>query len=185
MIGAGYYSKGWWDGAERYEYVNRNIIATIQRETMFKTLVRLAPGKVGFDIGGPGYIRYGDKVMGLNITEDANHLVADGSNLPLLDNCLDFIISSHALEHIIDTRKTLKEWSRVLKPNGIMGIVIPDVRFFEHEKEGVKETDLAPSEMTAMQFKELLDERDELEILFFDTHRNNFDCDVLARKKGE
>lgn len=39
---------------------------------------------------------------------------------------LDYIMSSHSLEHFADTKKTLKEWDRVLKKGGILGIITPD-----------------------------------------------------------
>ena len=42
------------------------------------------------------------------------------------DGELDYVISSHVLEHMNDVKKTLKEWDRVLKPGGILGIIVPD-----------------------------------------------------------
>lgn len=44
-------------------------------------------------------------------------------------NDLDFVISRHNLEHYVDVIKTLIEWKRVLKPGGIMAMVLPDERF--------------------------------------------------------
>lgn len=41
------------------------------------------------------------------------------------DRSMDFIFSSHLLEHIVDTRKTLKEWFRVLKPEGYLVLYLP------------------------------------------------------------
>ena len=42
------------------------------------------------------------------------------------NNELDYIVSSHCLEHSVDTKKTLKEWDRVLKLGGIIGMIVPD-----------------------------------------------------------
>ena len=42
------------------------------------------------------------------------------------DSELDYIMASHLLEHMLDTKKTLKEWDRVLKRGGILGIIVPD-----------------------------------------------------------
>ena len=39
---------------------------------------------------------------------------------------LDYVVSSHLLEHMVDTKKTLKEWDRVLKKGGILAIIVPD-----------------------------------------------------------
>lgn len=38
---------------------------------------------------------------------------------------LDFVFSSHLLEHIVDTKKTLKEWWRVIKPGGHLVLYLP------------------------------------------------------------
>jgi predicted SAM-dependent methyltransferase len=45
-------------------------------------------------------------------------------------NSVDEILSNHALEHIehIKTEIVLKEWYRVLKPNGILKFTIPDTK---------------------------------------------------------
>lgn len=41
------------------------------------------------------------------------------------DNQFDVIISSHSLEHAYDPRKVLSEFFRVLKPEGLLFIVVP------------------------------------------------------------
>jgi SAM-dependent methyltransferase len=52
-------------------------------------------------------------------------LVADGSAIPRPNDHYDFLLSSHCLEHVPNTIKTLKEWLRVLKPGGILFLVLP------------------------------------------------------------
>lgn len=47
------------------------------------------------------------------------------------DNSLDFIHSSHCLEHLVDPREGLKNWLRVLKPGGHLIITIPDEDMYE------------------------------------------------------
>jgi len=42
------------------------------------------------------------------------------------DGELDGITACHNLEHIVDTKKVLKEWDRVLKPGGILAFIVPD-----------------------------------------------------------
>lgn len=39
---------------------------------------------------------------------------------------LDFVVASHALEHFPDTKEVLKEWKRVLRKGGILGVAVPD-----------------------------------------------------------
>lgn len=61
--------------------------------------------------------------------------IKDGNDasqrLPYDDGSVDEIYASHVLEHI-DPRKipfVLREWSRVLKPNGLMRICVPDMEY--------------------------------------------------------
>lgn len=42
------------------------------------------------------------------------------------DGEIDGIAASHVLEHMSDTKRVLKEWDRVLKSGGTMGIIVPD-----------------------------------------------------------
>lgn len=59
---------------------------------------------------------------------DANprpDIVADAARIPIRDGALDFLLSSHMLEHHQDTLRTLYEWKRILRPGGIMFLVLP------------------------------------------------------------
>jgi predicted SAM-dependent methyltransferase len=48
---------------------------------------------------------------------------------PLLDSCVDEIISVHVIEHIMPDRvpMLMKEWLRVLKPGGFVAVEWPDI----------------------------------------------------------
>lgn len=185
-IANGAQHEGWWDGPARYQNVNRNPITAAQRDALFSAVAALAPGKIGFDIGGPGFEVFGHICLGLNIVEGAKTVVADAMFLPFKDNSIDFYVSSHALEHIIDVKKAFIEMVRTLKPGGIMGHKMPDIRYFQHDNLNPNHTqpELAPNEMTAEQMLEILKSVEGIEILLFDTHQNNFDFEILARKKG-
>lgn len=50
---------------------------------------------------------------------------ADICNLPFEDNSYDVILCNHVLEHIPDDTKAMKELYRVLKPNGMAILQIP------------------------------------------------------------
>lgn len=50
---------------------------------------------------------------------------ADISNLPFKDNSYDVILCNHVLEHIPDDTKAMQELYRVLKPNGMAILQIP------------------------------------------------------------
>lgn len=55
--------------------------------------------------------------------------------LPFLDNSVDVIYHSHVLEHLRkdDAKKFLKDCFRVLRPGGIMRVVVPDLEKITRE----------------------------------------------------
>lgn len=57
----------------------------------------------------------------------------DGQTLESIpDASLDFVYSSHCLEHLEDISVALKNWVRVAKPKGYLYVVVPDYTLFEH-----------------------------------------------------
>jgi SAM-dependent methyltransferase len=98
-------------------------------------------GLRGIEIGGSAHnqffldtlnVNYTDEVTGFSKKESstAGHvlkvdIVAPGDNLPFQDNSVDFVLSSHVLEHFWDPIKTLKEWMRVVRPGGFIFMIIP------------------------------------------------------------
>src|SRR3990167_10232067 len=52
--------------------------------------------------------------------------VPDATKLPMFaDSCLDFIFSSHLLEHVEDYKSALKEWWRLVKVGGHLCLYLP------------------------------------------------------------
>ena len=47
------------------------------------------------------------------------------------DDALDFVHSSHCLEHLVDPREGLRNWFRVVKPGGHLVITVPDEDLYE------------------------------------------------------
>jgi SAM-dependent methyltransferase len=47
------------------------------------------------------------------------------------DNTFDFVHSSHCLEHMVDARVALENWTRILKPGGYLIVTIPDEDLYE------------------------------------------------------
>jgi SAM-dependent methyltransferase len=47
------------------------------------------------------------------------------------DESIDFVHSSHCLEHLVDPFEGLKNWLRVLKPGGHMVVMVPDEDMYE------------------------------------------------------
>ncbi len=56
-------------------------------------------------------------------------------SLPFHDHSLDYVIASHVLEHVDNPVAALAEWHRVLRPNGLIYLVVPDRRAtWEHAR---------------------------------------------------
>jgi SAM-dependent methyltransferase len=63
--------------------------------------------------------------------------LADARTLPLATDTLDYLCSSHVLEHLPDPIAALHEWHRVLRPGGRLYLVVPDKRFTFDEPRAV------------------------------------------------
>ena len=99
--------------------------------------------------------------------------------LPFTDSCFDFLISLHSLEHMADTVWTLKEWIRIVKPGGILAVVMPDAKYGSPMDKDHK-VDYSAEEFKA----DVLAEVDDLvEVVEFDTFNNHFSFNVVLRKK--
>lgn len=62
--------------------------------------------------------------------------ILDGSALTeIKDEQYDFVLSCHNLEHIANPIKALKEWRRVIKPNGYLLMILPHKdKTFDHKR---------------------------------------------------
>ena len=103
------------------------------------TLFPLCQGR-GIDVGcgyrkthpaaiGVDWIAKGESGLAGNVTgrPSAADVRASGDDLNMfVDDSLDYVVSRHNLEHYRTPEKTLREWIRVLKPGGFMGIIVPD-----------------------------------------------------------
>lgn len=70
-----------------------------------------------------GTYKYYNKHKGVQYISEATDL----SDIPNLK--YDFLLSSHCLEHVANPLKALKEWNRVLKPKGMLVLILPDKNF--------------------------------------------------------
>lgn len=100
--------------------------------------------------------------------------------LPFETGSFAFLVSYHSLEHMMDVPWTLKEWIRIVKSKGYLAIIMPDEKF-----EGVKSDPDHKVSYSAESFKEevLSQIEDLVEIVEFDTFKNNFSFNVVLRKK--
>lgn len=103
---------------------------------------KLLDGLRGIEIGGSAHNAFGLNTLNVDYTDDYStifkkkeielvgeclkvDIVASGDNLPFKDNTVDFVISSHVIEHFYDPVKAIEEWLRVVKPGGYVFIIAP------------------------------------------------------------
>ena len=112
---------------------------------------KLLDGLEGIEIGGSAHNSFGLKTRNVDYTAELTcfkqeeiklcgealpvNIVSPGDQLPLEDSSVDFVISSHVIEHFPDPIKALKEWYRVVKPGGYLYIIAPHKeRTFDKER---------------------------------------------------
>lgn len=80
------------------------------------------------------------KICGESLKPD---VIANGDDLPFEDSSLDYVLTSHVLEHFYDTIGTFKEWIRVVKNDGYIYTVFPHKeRTFDKDKKRTKLSEL-------------------------------------------
>ena len=176
---------GWWDGPIRYKKVNRNIISWVQHDTLFHLISKLS-GKIGIDMGGPS----GKPIDGIinvnlcfpNLLGKNEMIIGRCETLPFKNDSIDYIISSHTLEHIKNTEDVLRECLRVLKIGSLIAIIIPDKRYFLHDPKVVQDGETAWSEMEPNELLNILKKFMNIEIISFNTLDNNFEFECIIKK---
>lgn len=66
--------------------------------------------------------------------------ISEATNLKDIENNkYDFLVASHCLEHVSNPIKAVKEWIRVIKPNGTILLVLPNKEYcFDHKRSITK-----------------------------------------------
>jgi len=78
---------------------------------------------------GLTYSYHSRKAKGFNFVREATNLHG------IADHGYDFVLSSHSLEHTANPVRALKEWIRVVKPDGSVVVLLPDYRHtFDHRR---------------------------------------------------
>jgi SAM-dependent methyltransferase len=113
---------------------------------------KLLDGLRGLEIGGGAHNPFGLKTLNVDYTDDYTtvfkkaevsqcgeymkvDVVSSGDDLPFKDNTIDFVVSSHVIEHFYDPVKAVEEWLRVVKPGGYVYIIGPHKeRTFDKDK---------------------------------------------------
>ena len=116
---------------ERVEFIKR-----------FARSAKIGPYGLAVGIGKGADLEVADKTSDVNIVAldlpftylpvvqknfpNALVLQGDGTRLPFGDNIFDYIICSEVLEHVPDRKGIISEFSRVLKPDGILILTTPN-----------------------------------------------------------
>lgn len=90
----------------------------------------------GIDIGFRGSVKDAEPVVSWATGVDTDFPGYDGKRLPFADNSLDFVYSSHCLEHVDDYKSFINENYRVVKENGYIIICVPH-KFLYEKKENL------------------------------------------------
>ena len=85
----------------------------------------------GLDIGGAGYLQNVHAITPLSQIIGLDYPNYNGYELPFQENSIDFIFSSHCLEHIEDPLRAIKSWFRVTKKRGFIVVVVPHRDLYE------------------------------------------------------
>lgn len=107
----------------------------------------------GIEIGASSTNPFGLKTRNVDYTDDYStmfkkeeiactgycakvDIVSPGDRLPLENNSVDFIVNSHVIEHFYDPVRTIKEWLRVIKPEGYLFMIVPHKeRTFDKDRD--------------------------------------------------
>ena len=91
----------------------------------------------GLDIGCALGRKCWPHMIGIDrVTAPGVDMVTEADDLAMFaDGGLDFVFSSHTLEDLEDTRKTLAEWWRVIKPGGHLVLYLPHKDLYPHVGE--------------------------------------------------
>jgi len=134
------------------------------------------PDAIGVDLLGKGEIGEHGCMKGMQSVAD---IKASGDNLYMFkDGELDYVVSRHNLEHYVDVVKTLREWKRVLKVGGVLGMVLPD-------ESKINTIALDPTHkhcFTPSSIKNLLELIGDFEIERLEPVIENWSFVVIARK---
>jgi ubiquinone/menaquinone biosynthesis C-methylase UbiE len=82
-----------------------------------------AGSRLGWDAHG---VDINDEMVDLCQKRGLNCRRVSEDGLPYPDDCFDAVTAWHVIEHVPDVLETLREWSRVLKPGGILAMETPD-----------------------------------------------------------
>ncbi|MCV0393725.1 MAG: class I SAM-dependent methyltransferase [Nitrosopumilus sp.] len=171
---------------DRYDATRESIF----RRHEMNLVIKYTKG-VGIEVGC-GLNKIHTSAIGINkvLTENdygypfGTQIQSEGDNLPWFrDNSLDYVFSSHCLEHIVDSKKALREWTRVLKKEGYLVLILPHKNYFPNigqpNANPDHKHDFLPEDV-----KKMIDEIGKYEIISIDTLHDNLKKDEVAMSEA-
>jgi ubiquinone/menaquinone biosynthesis C-methylase UbiE len=89
----------------------------------------------GVDIAAAELAAFAAECARLGIEGQVRYVLAGDGSLPLPDACADVVTSFTVLEHVADERSALRELRRVLRPDGLLVVTVPN-RWWLFETHG-------------------------------------------------
>ncbi len=134
------------------------------------------PSAIGIDTTPKGMSgKYGSETRMISNAD----ICLSGDNLGIFaDGVFDYVVSRHNLEHYDNPSKVLREWKRVLKKKGILGVVLPD-------DEALNTIKLDPTHkhaFTKESFKKVMEEAGGFKILELKTCIPKWSFVCIAKK---
>ena len=127
-----------WKHVERVESIRSS--ADTGEKWRKEQLCRLVgSGAVGMSLGCGHEKRQMERCWGLDLSRPGESgaggrkffgaspdVVGDAMRVPALQGSLDYLVVSHLFEHLVDPLEALEEWRRVLRPGGVVLLLMPD-----------------------------------------------------------
>jgi len=142
---------------------------------------------IGIEVGC-GLNKIHTSAIGINIVlsdQDYGYpfgaqIKADGTSLPwFADSSLDYVFSSHCLEHFYEPEIALKEWTRVLKIDGYLVLILPHKSYYPNighpSANKDHKHDFYPDDV-----KKMIENVNKYEIIQIDTLHEKLKNDELA-----
>jgi SAM-dependent methyltransferase len=87
--------------------------------------LEIAPGPGGGRTYAPPSALFVDRFAAFDGAPTAVNVLADAAALPFASGRFDYLVSAHCLEHCPDTLAALREWGRVVRPEGSVVVILP------------------------------------------------------------